>query len=1195
MNQVLSLLLALSLALGGLGAASLGALPAAPAGPAVTEEAPRAAYDLPDPTVFPELPDDKVELPQAGDTVYGFTVKEIHPFSMLGAQIVLFEHERTGAQLVYIANEDTNRVYQLTFLTDAVDNKGLPHVFEHSTLDGSRKYPSKTLFFNLIYQTYNTYMNAFTTERMTSYPVASLSEEQLLRYADYYTDSCLFPRIMWDESIFREEAWRYRLEKPEDELKIEGTVYSEMQGANTLARMANLNFRRDAFPGSLTGNDYGGSTEAIPDMTWQDLQEYHNKYYHPSNMVAYLYGSFQDYTAFLKLLDDTISEFEAREFTREDPGYTPITAYVRTEHAFPATADTNTDHTSMVYYGILCPGLEGEEQNTLDTLTDLMVSESSPISQAVRAALPTASFATYFDVAGPEPAVMFIAQNVNRGDADIFKSVVDKQLRLIAQNGFEQDFVDGVMASVSLSTLLSGESAQAGLDLLQSMATLYSYSGDLLSYQKYVDSLAMMDQWNREGRYQAAVGKWLTDSAYKVMSVTYPEPGLREKLDAAEKERLAAVKAAMSEEEIAALVKKTNAREPEEDSSRELSRLQAVSVQSLPEEIKIYSVEENEDELGVRYVNVDASVSGVGEADLFLSAAAVPQEDLHWMKLLTDLVGRMDTERYTREEAAVLASRYLYEGNVRVSMLRGEERGSFTPYIRMTWKGRDEDLKAGYDLMYERVFKMKLDDAQKLLEGVSAVRSALRSSIQASPFNVQLYRALGVTSPMYRYYGYVNQLEYYEFLTGVETALQEDPAQVTARLQAVSAFLENSDGAVAGFSGNKESQQANAPLAKEFFAGLKNHEEREAVVYDLPRPAESEALAIESAVQFNGIAADFETMGLDPDDYDAGLEAVTGLVLDKFLYPMLRDQYGAYSVFHSTMNDEGMYIVTYRDPNVEETYQVFSRLPDLLRGQAVDQKTLDGYILSAYVNYARSAGELNGAVGALLTTMEGREQDEALENMQALKAVTPDKLKKYADIYQALMQKGFVFSAGGLGVINRNARYFQQVLNPFGTKDQSQVTLSDVREDDPVYPAVRYVFENGLMSAKADDVFGVNDPATVDELARALFSLVGGAPDSAYAFFAQYGITDAPDAELTRGTAGDIIYLLLRALQAPEQELDGSAYADYTDEHATMLEGIAYGLMLPVQGENGQLLAADQLMNRGEAAWAVYALSKLLE
>ena len=142
--------------------------------------------------------EEEASLPQLGETVCGFTLKESRPFPLIGAQVLYFEHEKTGAKLLYLANSDTNRVFDLTFFTQAEDSTGLPHVLEHAVLKGSEKYPASGLFFNLLYQTYNTYMNAETGPCYTTYPVASLSEAQLLCYASFYTDSCLHPRILED-------------------------------------------------------------------------------------------------------------------------------------------------------------------------------------------------------------------------------------------------------------------------------------------------------------------------------------------------------------------------------------------------------------------------------------------------------------------------------------------------------------------------------------------------------------------------------------------------------------------------------------------------------------------------------------------------------------------------------------------------------------------------------------------------------------------------------------------------------------------------------------------------------------------------------------------------------------------------------------------------------------------------------------
>ena len=264
-------------------------------------------------------------LPAAGDVVEGFEVKEIRPFEMIGATLVSFEHQKTGAKLLYIANEDTNRAFQLTFPTRPVDNTGLPHVFEHSTLSGSEKYPSSALFFNLIYQSYTTFVNAYTADYMTCYPVGSLSEAQLLAMADLYTDSCLHPIVMKDESIYRTEAWRYEMEDMDSPLTLNGTVYSEMTGALSLQRTAQDNARAVTFPGAAAALDPGGIPEFIPDMTWDSLKEYHNRFYHPSNCLAFLYGSFEDYTAFLKLLNEAFAPYEKQDLSFSDSGYARIT------------------------------------------------------------------------------------------------------------------------------------------------------------------------------------------------------------------------------------------------------------------------------------------------------------------------------------------------------------------------------------------------------------------------------------------------------------------------------------------------------------------------------------------------------------------------------------------------------------------------------------------------------------------------------------------------------------------------------------------------------------------------------------------------------------------------------------------------------------------------------------------------------
>ena len=1101
------------------------------------------------------------KFPKVGAKVEGFVVKELRDFPLAGAQLVFFEHERTGAQLMYIAKNDTNRVFDLTFFTRAVDNKGLPHVFEHSTLDGSEKYPSKALFFNLSYQTYNTYMNAMTDSLYTTYPVASLSEEQLLRYADYYTDSCLHPTIMEDESIFREEAWRYRLADADDELSIEGTVYSEMKGADTLSRAAYYNLLRAAFPGSTAGNESGGEPDSIPEMSWEELRAYHDEYYHPSNCIAFLYGQFEDYTAFLRLLDEAFAPYEKRAFSFADEGYEPLTESVTAETAFPVESGSGTDNASEIYYAFVCPGLKDDPQEeiVLNTLTDLLVADASPLMQSLKKALPSGNFASFIELDGPEDMICFYAGNVNASDAEIFRETVDAALADAAANGFSAELVDGVMASLSMSTKLAREGSDVGVDLITSIAGYYASTGARYGYMDYVESMEKIGEWNEQGLYAAAVSKWLSDGAVTVLSATYPEPGLREKLDAAEAQRLAEVKASMSAEELQAIIAAGSAEDEEDDASEYVRQLQAVTVASLPEEIRSYTLSDETGEDGVRYVDVQADVDGVGMPILFLDGSGLLQQDVHWFALYTYLLGKLDTAQHSREDLAVLMTRYLYDAEMRLSLLNEYGTDKFRPCLRAGWTASDEDLAAGYELMNEILFETDFSDRETVLGLITKAKAELKSAINGEPYSPMLYRGFGKYSPLYRYYSYFKGIEYYAFLEETETLMQKSPGVVVKRLEWVRDYFHNRTNAAAVYAGSEEGIKTNAPLARAFMAGL-DAKPIKSVAYEFEPVADSEALIVDSTVQYNGIVADYAAIGMD--GFAGGLDALASALSDAYLYPQLRDQYGAYGVFNGFMTDSGPYVLSYRDPNVTETFAVYEALPDFLRSLDMDQEELDGYILSAYASYAKSSGELAGAVDAALAALTGEPQDLKLDYMRDLKAFTPERLQGCADAMAAFISGGMRFTAGGAGAINANAELYDEIFNPFGSVDATTVELDDVDESSEYYEAVRFVFEEGLMPAAGETFFDLESEATVGDMAYALFTL---------------GFSQTP-ADLDDARANLGAYGIMASCGDNEAALTGSAGQD-------ALASFSMAIGLPYMRDPD---ASGEALTRGELAQLIF-------
>ncbi|MBQ3921052.1 MAG: hypothetical protein II689_02320, partial [Firmicutes bacterium] len=641
-------------------------------------------------------------------------------------------------------------------------------------------------------------------------------------------------------------------------------------------------------------------------------------------------------------------------------------------------------------------------------LTDLLIAEASPLMRNLRKTLPSGEFGTYIDIDGPEDMIVFYSMNMNESDMDLFKKTVDESLAEIAEKGFSDELVDSIKSSLELSTKLTGESTDIGVDLITTIASYYASTGQHFGYLDYVEGLDRIDEWNAQGLYTKAISEWLLNADVNVLTLTFPKPGLREALDAQEAERLAAVKASMSEAELQAIIDMTNASDEEDDAAKYVKQLQAVTVGSLPEELKTYEVSDEKGKDGVRYIDARADVDGVGSVVILLDASALPQEDIHWFNLYMALVGEMDTASHDDDEISLLISRYLYNGDIRLSIAEEDNEMGYTPRLRAGWIATDEDMAKAYDLMYELLYESDFSDYE-LMEGlVSQMRASLKSAANQEPYNLMIYRSFGASDPLYRYYSYISGIEYYDFLGKVDEMLLSDPAPVKAKLESVQDYFRDRDKAAVLFAGNEESSKVNRPLAEAFMAKL-DSKPREAVAYSFEEPAQREALIVNSNVQFNGITADYETLGLDY--YSGDLDALSSFVSDAFLYPMLRDQYGAYSVMAGFTEDHGAYIVSYRDPNVAETFDVYADLPDFLEETDITQEELDGYILSSYSYYAKGSGELSGAISAAVDALCGTSQEDVLDYMKELKAMTPEKLRKYADLYRKLVENGMMFTA----------------------------------------------------------------------------------------------------------------------------------------------------------------------------------------
>jgi len=1109
-------------------------------------------------------------LPFEGQVINGFEVTRISAFDMIGADVIEFTHIKTGAKVLFFKNEDTNRTFEIAFRTPTETDTGIPHVFEHSTLDGSAKYPSKALWFNLSFQTYNTYMNASTYPFMTIYPVASLSEDQLFTLSDYYTDSVFNPMVMQDKSIFDEEAWRYVLNTPEDDLTIAGTVYSEMLGATTRTRKAGKNFQNEIFPGSYIANDSGGNPDAIPDMTWEEIKEYHDKYYHPSNTLTLMYGKFDNWKGYLGMLDSYFSAYEKKEFDLTDKGYTPITGPVTAEYEFGVEAGSNTENAATIYYGFVCKDVDEDTLNKIDLMTTLAGDSSSVLMENLKNALPYGSFGCYIDFGGPEVLIEFKADNVNAEDAQTFKDIVDASMAQIAEEGFDLNAVDSIVASFSIDLLLSGESSSVGTDLIPNVAYYWAGNDQLYGYMDFIDSVSNFRKWAEEGVFEDLVKKYVTGNSLTALVTTKSVAGLKEQKDAALAERLAQVKASMSQDEINAIVKATV--EPEEetvDTAAMVRQIQVVDVDSLPEEARIYEIEDETGADGIRRIWAKADISDLGYAGILLDASGLEQNQIHFFKLWTSMIGELDTKEHTRTELSSLLTRYLYDRTIRISLIEDEITKEMTPRLRVGFIAMNDDMDEAFDLVHELLFE-NVFDAGRIRDIVSNLKNSLKQTINNNSYNVMVYRALAGTSQLNAYYNYANYLDYYNFLEAVLEALDSNPEAVIAGLQSVVDYFDNSENGIILFAGNEESYRQYLKTADAFMAGLSKHP-IEPVTYEFEPVADSEAMIVDSNVNYNIIFADNETLGYEEATGD--FDAVSSLINDMYLMPQLRDQRGAYGAY-IYLTDDGIYAFTYRDPNIAESYEVYDGLADFVANLAIDQETLDGYILSSYSGYALSTGELTGATSAVLNAIGHEDQERVLSYMKQLKSIKADTFAEtYTPLFRTLVENYKHYTAGSASAISQVDGVFEQVLNPFGVQDKSQLVLSDLTAENPYYEMLQFCFVNGLMSAVSDTEFGASQPATLGEFAQVLVTILGASygPADSIALLAQYAVVPAADVS-TVLTAKDIDTITCKVL---------ATFAGYSTD----------AIVIPQLAEMGITVDAAAPATRELIAFAAYLLA----
>ena len=933
---------------------------------------------------------------------------------------LVLRHIKSGARIVLLANDDPNKVFAIAFRTTPMDSTGVPHIIEHSVLAGSEKYPVKDPFMEMEKGSLKTFINAFTAADWTMYPCASCNYKDFKNLVDVYMDAVMHPLIYRREEIFRQEGWRYEMESRDADLTVNGVVYSEMKGVfSDPESNMNLELMKALFPDTTYGVESGGDPKVIPQLTYENFLEFHRTYYSPANSYIYLYGD-MDMGDMLMYLDKAyLSSFDIIPVDSEI-GVQKATGFKKVQIPYSVSEDEDTEDKAYLEYGVkLFDGPEYKKALAWEILANILFSiPGAPVKKALLDAGIGNDVSGQYMGDQRQPILTVTARETSADKADEFLRIIRDTVAEIAAKGVNRR---SILAALNRAEFSFREADFGGYPkgIVFGFTSLSAYLYDETAALKGLDRGWVFDELRKDletGYFEELLRDFLaTDHAALV--VMTPEPGLATKEEEALAAGLAARKASMSEAEIDELVAKTKALKEFQsrvETEEELSCLPSLTRDDIGREQQPVPYTAETTAEGFPLVHVDRFTGGITYAQLRFDATDVPEEELPYLGLLSDVYMFMDTENYAYRELQDEANFYTggISGYLESTAVKGEV-GAMKAFFTIAAKVFDGNLAKGIDLAWEGIGRLKLEDTDRLREIMAELAVRLPSSMEGRGHTTARSLAYSYFSPSVRFTHLSCGESYYAQLRKWIADFDNVKDDLLAHLKRMRAHIFRKErltlGVTADAAGYEKACEAFATLPA-LFAELPA-EQPIAAMKELPWKGgyhfakKNEVLTYAGAVQYNCAAGNYREAGYEY----SGAFAVLNILLSRdYLWTKIRvlgGAYGAMQGFGAISGDT--FMVTYRDPNCRESFAAFDGAADYVANLNLSENEITKYIIGTIADMDipyTPASILGTAMSRYFTGLTAEEWQKVRDEVLT---VTNEQLRALAPMLKAVLAQGY--------------------------------------------------------------------------------------------------------------------------------------------------------------------------------------------
>ncbi|MCF6460308.1 insulinase family protein [Clostridium sp. Cult3] len=966
---------------------------------------------------------------EVGKNYYGFKLVDEYEVKEIQSIARVFSHEKSGARLLHLENDDDNKVFSIGFRTPPWDSTGVPHIIEHCVLSGSRKYKTKEPFMDMVKGSLQTFINAMTFSDKTLYPVASRNDKDFFNLMDVYLDAVFYPQIYEEPKIFMQEGWHYELFDRKDPVIYKGVVYNEMQGAySSPERILGDEINKSLYPDTCYRYSSGGDPEVIPDLTYEGFLNFHKRFYHPSNSYIYLYGN-GDVKKHLEHIDrDYLSHFDRKDIDSHIAIQKPFKERKEVIAYYPILKDEDEDdRTYLSLNFVLGENIDPETYLLANILALMLIeSEAAPVKKALlQAGIGEDVFS--INVGGLQPGFGIVAKHTSSDKKDRFEKIIFDTLNNLVEKGIDEKLIEASINIMEYSLREAGNFATKGLVYNMQSMDSWLYDGSPTTHLQYEDTINKFKENIGTGYFEQIIRERLIDNSHSSLVVVEPKKGLGEEKDKDIEKRLAEFKESLDEEEMEVLI-----RENEELKEMQLSDDSPEAKATIPK-LSISDVDKKAEVIPQEIIKLEditllfhnIFTSKIAYIDFYFDTSMVDEKLIPYINLLSGIVGKVDTQ--VRDYSELANEIYINTGGIVFDASAYVEKDNdeiYYPKFVVKGKAIENNIPKMMELINELLTQSKIEDKNRIKELIQQIKSRIEMTLFNVGHSISSLRVGSYFSPSRKYTEKLKGLDFYWFICDILEDFDNNSQEIISNLNKVYSEVFNINNLIISFTGDGE----DLALIKNNLPVVVDNLNREKLVpkkYDFTKQKTNEGILSSANVQYVSKGYNFKKLDYK---YNGNMRVLATILNGDYLHNRIRAQGGAYGAGVSIDRTGHLTTFSYRDPNLLETINVYDGMADYVKNLDLDESELTTYIIGTMSRLDPAMTPYDKGQLATIRYISNITQEEIQKTREEVLNTKLEDIKAYATLLNDAMKEDYLCVLGNENKIRENENIFNKLV-----------------------------------------------------------------------------------------------------------------------------------------------------------------------